>query len=392
MSNGSIGIIGAGIGGLTAALAIARTGKRVEIHEANHEIRPIGAGLQLSPNAGRILADLGLLPRLMPYAVETERLIVRTGRTGKVLSEMVQGASATNRWGAPFRVIHRGDLQRVLLDAVASEPSISLNLGHQLFDIRFHGTAAAAYFSRNGTEIATTPDVLIAADGLWSKARSFVGLNAPANFAGCVAWRTLVPREAAPAFARESHSNLWLGPGAHIVHYPVRSGAEINIVAIVEDRWKERGWSEPGDIAWINQRFKDWNPDIRALVGCATGWLRWSLFDRAPDWHWTRGNLALLGDAAHPMLPFLAQGAAQAIEDASVLASWLRNTADPVIALKGYEQQRLRRTARVQAASGKQADIYHASGPFALARNLGMMALGGDGMMRRFDWLYGNNA
>ena len=392
MSNGNICIIGAGIGGLTAALAIARTGKRVEIHEQSHELRAVGAGVQLSPNAGRILAELDLVPRLMDYAVETEGLSVRSGRSGKTLSQMTHGDVAKARWGAPFRVIHRGDLQKVLLEAVANEPRISLHMGHQLFDIRFRDNSATAYLSNTGREISTTPDAMIAADGLWSKARGFVGLNAPSNFSGCVAWRTVVPREAAPDIALALRSNLWLGPGAHVVHYPVRAGDEINIVAIVEDKWKERGWSEPGDIQWINQRFKDWHPDIRALVGCAKGWLRWSLFDRAPDWHWTRGNLALLGDAAHPMLPFLAQGASQAIEDASVLAHWLKNTADPVVALKGYEQQRIRRTARIQNTSRKQAGIYHAGGPFALARNLGMAALGGDGLMRRYDWLYGRNA
>ncbi|HUN13264.1 MAG TPA: DnaA/Hda family protein [Rhabdaerophilum sp.] len=201
-----------------------------------------------------------------------------------------------------------------LLAAVEKNPAITVHLGRRLEELRSKPDHVKGIFSRYGDEVEVSARLMIASDGLWSKARSHVGLNAPANFSGCVAWRTVVPAADVPEAFRKPNANLWMAPGGHVVHYPVRGGREINIVAIMEDSWRERGWSEVGDVAWINRKFHDWHPEIRGLVGSAEAWLRWSLFDRAPDPKWTRGPLTLLGDAAHPMLPFLAQGAAQAIE------------------------------------------------------------------------------
>jgi len=381
-------VVGAGIGGLTAALVLARAGFKVDIYEQAHKLEPVGAGLQLAPNCMHILEGLGLVPALRKVAVESESVLIRAGRTAQTLGGMKQGQAAIDRWGAPFLVIHRGDLQTALLEAVYQEPRISLSLGRRLEDIRAKPDHVQAVFSKYGDEIEVETALLIAADGIWSRARAHVGLTAPANFSGCVAWRTVIPADAAPEAARIRRTNLWLNADGHVVHYPIRDGRDINVVAVLEDSWRERGWSEAGDVAWINRRFRDWHPEIRELIGCADTWLRWSLFDRAPDWKWTRGPVALLGDAAHPMVPFLAQGAAQAIEDAGVLGQCLAETDDFPKALKLYEEHRLRRAARVQRLSHRQMKIYHASGPVALARDLAMRVMGESGMARSMDWLY----
>lgn len=382
-------VVGAGIGGLTAALVLARAGFKVNIYEQAHRLDPVGAGLQLAPNAMHILDSLGLVPALRKTAVESESILIRQGESARRIGGMDQGAFAVQRWGAPFFVIHRGDLQMALLDAVYQEANITLTLGRRLEDIRATSDHVTAVFSKYGDEIEVEAALLIAADGIWSRARAHVGLTSPANFSGCVAWRTVIPADSAPEAARIRRTNLWLHPSGHVVHYPIRDGREINIVAVLEDSWRERGWSEAGDVAWINRRFRDWHPEIRDLIGQADTWLRWSLFDRAPDWKWTRGPVALLGDAAHPMVPFLAQGAAQAIEDAGVLGQCLGETDDFAKALKMYEERRLRRASKVQRASRRQMRIYHSSGPIAMARDLAMGMMGSGGMARTMDWLYG---
>jgi salicylate hydroxylase len=382
-------VVGAGIGGLTAALALARGGWQVDVYEQAHKLEPVGAGIQLGPNASRILYDLGLEQALAETAVETEELVVRGGQDGAQRGGMRHLIDANRRWNAPFLVIHRGDLQMALLAAAQASSNISVMLGRRLEDIRERDGTMSASFSKYGDVSSTEADLVIGADGVWSKARSHVGLTGPTNFSGCVAWRTLVPAESAPDYARLKRTNLWLGPGAHVVHYPVQAGRTINIVAVLEDSWRERGWSEAGDIAWINRRFRDWHKDLAALIGTAEHWLRWSLFDRPPEPKWSRGTLTLLGDAAHPMLPFLAQGAAQAIEDAAVLAECLAGDTEVVAALKTYEARRIPRVARVQNTSRQQMRIYHAGGPLALARDLGMRMLGDSGLARRYEWLYG---
>lgn len=381
-------VIGAGIGGLSAALALANRGWSVRIAEKAPEIAAVGAGLQISPNAVRVLDQIGAGSDIRQIATIPDRLIVRSATSGRAIGGMSLGAEAERRWKAPFLAVHRGDLQGALIAACARDERIRLDLDRRLERLAFReNTAIATLIGRDGTESVET-GLLIGADGIWSKTRRTIGLPGPSIFSGTVAWRALVPAGAAPEMARLPNVNIWLGAGGHVVHYPLRGGYIINVVAIVNQNWRERGWSEPGDIDWIRDRFANCDTDLSALIKAAPSWLRWALFDRPAEPRWTRGRVALLGDAAHPMLPFMAQGASQAIEDAGTLADCLEKLPTVPAALADYEKKRLRHTARIQNQSRLQAKAYHVGQPFAAIRDLGMMLMGERGLAARYDWIY----
>jgi salicylate hydroxylase len=383
-------IAGAGIGGLTAALAIARQGFRVSVLEAAERLEEIGAGIQLSPNASRILIALGLRDRLAPHAVAPEELKVMDAASGRVLTRAALGADAERRYGAPYWMIHRGDLQAMLCEAVEAQPGISLHLGAKVenFTLGENGVTVAA--DRNSQPIEEHGIALIGADGLWSTLRNQLGHAAP-RFAHRTAWRALVPAEAVePEFSTPA-VNLWLGHDAHLVHYPVKGGRLVNIVAIVRDEWDQPGWSAPGASEELLARFPAtrWHASPRELIGAPTQWQKWALYDCAPLKHWGEGPVTLLGDAAHPMLPYLAQGAAMAIEDAAVLGQCLREMRDdPARALRAYEQKRHARTARTQRAARSNGTIYHLGGIRARLRTFALRVMG-ERLIRRYDWLYG---
>ena len=232
---------------------------------------------------------------------------------------------------------------------------------------------------------------LIAADGLWSRLRQRIAPRADLRFSGATAWRALLPREQAPAPFDASEVGLWLGPWSHLVHYPVRAGSLINIVGIVHDEWNETGWTAAGDRNEILRHFARWawSEKARALIAIPERWLKWALYDRREPFRGTKVPVTLIGDAAHPMLPFLAQGASMAIEDAVVVADMLdKYLDDPADALRAYEGARWHRTARAQQFSRRQSRIYGLTGPEAFARNLAMRAMGGEKLRARYDWLY----
>lgn len=386
-------IAGAGIGGLTAALALARTGTRVTLLERAALIEDAGAGLQLSPNASRVLADLGVLDRLRG-AVSLVQLHVRRARDAATLAVLPLGSEAERRWGAPMLVAHRADLQRALLEAVALAPGIKLRAGVALsgYAANQQGVSIACC----GREAAIAADALIGADGLNSQVREQLWPGGKTLYSGRTAWRALIEADQAPAFARTLETSLWLGAKAHLVHYPVRGGALVNVVAIVGDGWRGPAsadlWAEDGDAAVVAARFASWHISARALIAAAPAWRKWPLFDRPPLARWSAGRVAVLGDAAHPMLPFLAQGAAQAIEDAAALGRAFAGTADVPSALAAYSASRAPRAARVQQASRRQGQIYHLSGPGAVARDLALAWLGPQKLAARSDWLYGFDA
>jgi salicylate hydroxylase len=391
-SSRTVMIAGAGIGGLTAALAIAQRGFGVAVFDQAQQLEEVGAGIQLSPNASRILIALGLGEQLRRHVVAPEELRVMNARTARILARAPLGAVAEKRYGAPYWVIHRGDLQAVLIEAVRAHPDIVLHLGTRVEDFAMQedGVTISARASEHRFEDRGA--ALIAADGLWSNLRRRLGHRRQPRFARRTAWRALAPAAALEPELRAPAVNLWFGTTAHLVHYPVRGGSLLNVVAIIRDNWREPGWSAPGERADVLARYAApmWSAPPRAILAAPQHWQKWALYDRAPLARWGKGAVTLLGDAAHPMLPYLAQGAAMAIEDAAVLAQRLADTrSDPAAAMRRYERQRRARTARAQRAARRNGIVYQLGGPGAFLRTLALSAIGGERLLARYDWLYG---
>ena len=384
-------VAGAGIGGLTAALALVRNGFRVTVLEQTERLEETGAGIQLTPNAARTLIDLGLESRLRPHAVAPTALRVLSATTGREIVRMPLGEVAQQRYGAPYWVIHRGDLQAALVAAVSRHLDITVKLGMRVEDFVAHSNGVTVS-ARSHAGIADERGLaLLAADGLWSHMRTRIGYGEPPHFVGRTAWRGLVPAAAVAPEFREPLIHLWLGRDAHLVHYPVKSGRVINMVAIVADSWNAPGWSEPGSRAELIPRLaaEGWAPHALSLAGAPEAWLKWALYARRPLAQWSREAVALLGDAAHPMLPYLAQGAAMAIEDAAVAAQCLaREPDDAAGALRTYCAVRRARAWKVQRLAARNGARYHLSGARGWLRDAAMRAMGGTRLLRHYDWLY----
>jgi 2-polyprenyl-6-methoxyphenol hydroxylase-like FAD-dependent oxidoreductase len=390
-SSRTVIIAGAGIGGLTAALALARNGFRALVLEQAERLEETGAGIQLSPNATRILIDLGLADRLQPHVVVPTAIRVLGGRSGREIVRIPLGAGAAQRYGAPYWVIHRGDLQAALSDAAVQDLNIVLRLGMNMEDFATHphGVTVSA---RGATGLWTEHGhAVIAADGLWSAARARIASKAPPRFAGRTAWRALVPAaQLAPEF-REPLVHLWLGRDAHLVHYPVKGGKLVNVVVITADDWSGPGWSEPASRVDLLARLspRRWAPQAHSVFHAPDAWLKWALYETEPLASFAHGAAALLGDAAHAMLPFLAQGAAMAIEDSAVAAQCLaRMPDDPAAAWESYSAIRRRRTRKVQRLAARNGKRYHRTGAAAMLRNMAMRLLGGERLLQNYDWLY----
>jgi salicylate hydroxylase len=386
----SVIVAGAGIGGLTAALALARNGFRVTVLEQAERLSETGAGIQLSPNAARCLIDLGVGERLQPHVTVPMALRVLAGHSGREIVRLPLGGAA-ERYGAPYWIIHRGDLQAALVAAVAQERDVSLKLGMRVEDFATHSHGVTVSANGPAGVWHERGHALIAADGLWSESRARLGFRDPPRFAGRAAWRALIPASEVPAELREPLIHLWLGRDAHLVHYPVKAGALINVVVITTDSWNAPGWSAPASRIDLLPRLpaEHWAPQARALVREPETWLKWALYDHSPLSSFCYGAAALIGDAAHPMLPFLAQGAAMAIEDAVVAARCLARMPDDAPgALQSYSALRRTRTRRVQRLAAKNGARYHLSALPAMLRNTAMHAIGGGWLLRHYDWLY----
>ena len=373
-------IIGAGIAGLTAALALARKGIAAHMLEQAVALEEVGAGLQLSPNASRILADLGLIDGLSARWSEPDHILLSSGRTLAPLASVPAGITARKRWGAPYGVLHRASLQAVLLDAVRREPLCTLTVGQRI------ETAHEAF-------AAAPADVLIGADGVWSRLRQAVPGALPARYSGNVAWRFLVPYGTAPAFLNPRTVSAFLGPQAHLVAYPLAESENFNIVAIHQlAEAPPEGWSRAADtpaLARLLGAFSGWHADIRRILDDARDPLMWPLHE-CPDGAWTDGaKTVLIGDAAHAMTPFAAQGAAMAIEDAALLANVLAGASDVNQALRRFESTRRPRVTRVRSRGAFNRFAYHARGPIALGRNLVLALRGPESLAADLDWLYG---
>ncbi|MEP9380292.1 FAD-dependent monooxygenase [Aquabacter sp. CN5-332] len=375
-------IVGGGIGGLACAVALRRAGLSVSIVEQAPAFEEVGAGLQLSPNATRVLRDLGVLPTLEENAIAPEALEIRDGHSGRIIASCPYGPAAV-RLGAPFLVAHRADLHRVLAEA-ARALDCTFEMGARLEGMEASDGVAVAVANRDGEALPIQADILIGADGVRSTVRAQLGGSAAPVFAGRVAYRATIPAiaEGRPAV------RLYLGPEAHLVTYPVRGGATVNIVAVVKADRPVTRWSEPGEASAVHAAFAMWAEEVQALLAGAPEFRCWGLYDLDPLPRWGAGRATLLGDAAHAMLPFLAQGAAQAIEDAAALAAALAQGPSAEAALRAYEAARRPRTARIQREARTSGAIYHLSGPARLARDA-FIGLTGNRLLERYEWLYG---
>jgi salicylate hydroxylase len=380
----TIVIAGAGIGGLTAALALAARGFRIVICEKAERLEEAGAGLQLSPNASRILIGLGLQPRLAPTLTTPDAVSIMSARRGGEVMRLPFGGDKD----APYWLLHRADLQAALLAAVRDTPDIELRLG---CPVEAFGENAAGVTVDGREGLA-----LIGADGVWSAVRQQAFPDVRPHFSGLVAWRGTVDAAQLPAHLVPHRVQLWMGPKAHLVAYPMSAGRKINLVAIMPGALGEPGWSAPGDAAELKDHFaaSRWPADALSMIGAVAEWRRWALFT-LPDggvWHRDDGRGALLGDAAHAMLPFAAQGAGMAIEDAAVLAECLGECIDDPAGIPAglarYAALRQARVGRVQRTARQSGQIYHLRGPMALARDLAMQALGPARLQARQDWIY----
>ena len=387
-------VAGAGIGGLTASLALARQGFRVVVLEKAERLEEVGAGLQLSPNASRVLVDLGLRPRLS-RAVTPEAISLMNARSGREITRIPLHAAMFDA-DAPYWVIHRADLQAALQAEVESCPAIDLRLGCQFEDVSSHAKGLTVVQRRGVTRREELAMALIGADGIWSAVRGHSFAEVQPRFSGLIAWRGTLDITQLPREYTSRRVQLWMGPNAHLVAYPISGARQINVVAVVPGQWNRPGWSAPGDGNEIKGAFASagWHAIPRMLLGAVDGWQRWALFGVPGGGEWTRGATALLGDAAHAMLPFAAQGAAMAIEDAAVLAKCIagRQNDGPAAlaaALKRYAELRKPRVTRIQAYARQSGRIYHLTGPLARARDLVIKALGPKRMLARQNWIYG---
>jgi salicylate hydroxylase len=370
-------------------LALAQRGIGVTLFDQAEKLEEAGAGIQLSPNATRVLIALGLADRLEPAIVEPVAIRLRSGHSGREIATLPLGATMSARYGAPYWVIHRADLQKVLLEAVAAEPRIALTLGAKVDDFTLDAAGLRARINCDGAATEHRGSALIGADGLWSTIRARLGNSKSPRLSGRTAWRTVAQAELVEPQYLEPVVNLWLGAGWHLVHYPIRAKAAVNIVWVMRDRWDSTAWTTNVDRSDVLIRSNDLPRQAAIFVQATDNWQKWMLCDRAPSRSWGNGLVSLIGDAAHPMLPFLAQGAASAIEDAAVLARELsRSPADPAGALRRYEQARQTRAARIQWAARRNDFTYHLREPAASIRDTILRGLGGERLLAQQDWIY----
>lgn len=391
-----VAIAGGGVGGLAAALAAARSGHEVVVCERAEQIAEVGAGIQISPNAARVLDHWGLRERFERVAVHPSRIAIRRWSDDSELRSITLGDVCAARFGHRYANVHRHDLVDLLATAVAEHPRASIRLGRRAIGAHRgdSGSPPALMFDDGD---AVEADVVVGADGIHSAVRGALFGVAPSRFSGAVAYRALVDRDRVAHLPIEVTNRL--GPDRHVVTYVVGVGARwLNLVCVVpEPSWDLESWTEEGSVDVLRAEFDGWSGELQAVLEHVDAPVhRWALHDRQPLERWSGGAVTLLGDACHPMLPFMAQGACQAIEDAAVLVASLDAiAASPTHqaiadALRRYESARLARTATVQRLSWRNRELYHLPDGPAQARRDDAYRQGGDDL-GAFDWLYGHD-
>jgi salicylate hydroxylase len=386
----SVAIVGGGIGGLAAALSLLRAGVDVHVYEQAKALTEVGAGVQISPNASRILHRLGLAEELARLGVKPLAWHQRRWDDGRTLLRTPLAEAMEVAFGFPHYQLHRFDVLETLARALPSE---RLHVGHRFVAVVDDGDRVVMEFE-NGRRVTT--DALVGADGIHSAVRRAVFGPENPHFTGCVAYRGLIPADRLAHLDLEVTAQVWMGPGKHFVHYFVQSRRLVNFVAIMEkEAWTRESWTDRGEVADALAAFEGWHPQVRSILGAVDETFIWALFDRKPMARWAVGRVTLLGDACHAMLPFLAQGAAQAIEDGATLAACLSKIGARGVpeALHRYEKLRLPRASRVQGLSEANKKRFHLpDGPDQRKRDAEMAGGTTDWSLRAVAWLYGHDA
>ncbi len=383
----SIAIIGGGIGGLPAAACLLQAGFDVRVYEQARWLAELGAGINIGPNASRILIRLGLGEECAKVAFRSPSLHQRRWQDGRTLARAPLGPALEAEFGAPHMIFHRGELHALLARAVPAE---RVHLAHRCVGVRQSGGQVTAQFD-NGVEI--TADALIAADGIHSTVRRILRGPEQARFANR-AYRGLIPRERVSDLAPESAA--WLGPGGHFIHYFVSAGRFLNFVGHKEQEtpWMSESWTEPGKVSDLRAAYAGWHPQVQRIIDQVDETFIWAVMDREPIERWTYGRVTLLGDACHPMLPYMGQGGAQAIEDAATIAACFQRCGDDVeAALQLYERVRLPRATKIQTMSWDNKTRFHLpDGPAQQKRDAEMAQGMTDWSFKAIAWLYAHDA
>ena len=385
--DGQVLIVGGGIGGLTAALALAQQGIAAQVIEQAVAFKEIGAGIQLGPNAFRMLKRLGLVEPIGALAVFPENLVMLDSITGEEVTRIPLGNAFRKKFHHPYALIHRADLHNVLLEHCRKSNLIKLDAAQKIVAVDESNGGIAAK-TANGKDYRGA--ALIGADGLWSTIRQVVVGDGKPKPAGHITYRAVLPAADIPDQYRWRNMGFWAGEKVHLVLYPLRTGELYNLVAVFHSNRYEEGWDSYGDPAELHERFAGTCAPVRALLAKIEDWRMWVLCDRPPIKEWSRGRITLLGDAAHPMLQYLAQGACMSIEDAVCLADKaVEADGDYGAAFRAYQRARYLRTGRVQIMARVYGEFYHAGG---VAKELRNMMLGGrtpEDAIAGMEWLYG---
>ena len=379
-------VVGGGIGGLCAAIALSRCGRGVVVLERSPQMKEIGAGVQLGPNVFRVFDRLGIVEDVSRVSVFPDSLVMRDSITGDVVTSIALTAEFRRRFGYPYALVHRGDLHRVLLERCRDQPLVTLLTSQNVVGLEVQADEIVVHTDNGVTHRGAA---VVGADGIWSFVRSRIVGDGPPRRSGHIAYRAVLPVEDVPSHLRSNTMTLWAGPKNHLVHYPLRGHQLYNLVAAFDSDRQTEGWDTRGDPRELHERFASVVEDVKTMLGKIDTWRMWVLADRDPVATWSKGPVTLLGDAAHPMLQYLGQGAGMAIEDAYVLAEEVAAAGDDYQrAFEAYQQRRYLRAGRAQLTSRLYGEFFHAAGAAREIRNQFLASRSNEAARDGMAWLY----